>query len=189
MILMRHGESEFNVVYQKTRVDPGIRDPRLTEAGRRQVVETADRLRGFGVCRILTSPYARALETAAIVASHLALPVTVDAAIGERAAFTCDMGTPGSALRRVWPQFELDHIAESWWPTLIESEASLDGRCRRFRAALAASPDWSGTLVVSHWGFIRGLTGHTVGNARLVAFDPTSDHPGGGSVVPHDVPC
>ena len=36
MILIRHGQSEFNVVYGKTRVDPGIRDPRLTALGERQ---------------------------------------------------------------------------------------------------------------------------------------------------------
>ena len=39
MILMRHGESEFNVVYKKTRVDPGIRDPKPTDAGRKQVAD------------------------------------------------------------------------------------------------------------------------------------------------------
>jgi broad specificity phosphatase PhoE len=37
MILIRHGESEFNVIYKKTRVDPGIRDPKLTNLGYRQV--------------------------------------------------------------------------------------------------------------------------------------------------------
>lgn len=189
MILMRHGESEFNVVYKKTRVDPGIRDPRLTETGRSQVAQAAGRLRGHGVRRILTSPYARALETATIVAERLAVPVSVDAGIGERAAFQCDIGTPASALRRDWPQLALDHIEETWWPTLVETEAALELRCRGFRSTMAALADWSGTLVVTHWGFIRGLTGHTVDNAQLVTFDPTADHPGGGSVVPFDVPC
>ena len=36
MILLRHGQSEFNVAFNATRVDPGIPDPRLTEEGRRQ---------------------------------------------------------------------------------------------------------------------------------------------------------
>ena len=34
MLLIRHGQSEFNVVYSVTRVDPGIRDPLLTETAR-----------------------------------------------------------------------------------------------------------------------------------------------------------
>jgi len=42
MILLRHGQSEFNVVYNVTRVDPGIPDPRLTEEGRRQALVAAD---------------------------------------------------------------------------------------------------------------------------------------------------
>ena len=35
MLLIRHGQSEFNVVYSVTRVDPGIRDPLLTATGRK----------------------------------------------------------------------------------------------------------------------------------------------------------
>lgn len=188
MILMRHGESEFNVVYSKTRVDPGIRDPILTETGREQAAEAAQRLAGFRVRRILTSPYRRALETASIVADTLDLAITVDPAVGERAAFTCDLGTPGSALRTRWPHLGLDHIGETWWPEPVESEDALDARCRRFREAVAEAGDWNGVLVITHWGFIRGLTGHTVGNARLVAFDPAADHPGGGDIVPADIP-
>ncbi|MDH3235510.1 MAG: histidine phosphatase family protein, partial [Alphaproteobacteria bacterium] len=33
MILIRHAQSEFNVVYGKTRQDPGIEDPKLTDTG------------------------------------------------------------------------------------------------------------------------------------------------------------
>ena len=70
MILMRHGESEFNTVYKKTRVDPGIRDPKLTDAGRKQVADAVRYLvDGRPIERILTSPYTRALQTASIVAS------------------------------------------------------------------------------------------------------------------------
>src|SRR3546814_10221181 len=63
------------------------------------------------------------------------------------------------------------------------SEAALDARSRRFRDAMAAQDDWHGTLVVTHWGFIRALTGHRVENCALVTFDPTTDHPGGGTEI------
>src|SRR3546814_12714551 len=36
MILVRHGQSHFNVHFARTRVDPGIVDPQLTEEGERQ---------------------------------------------------------------------------------------------------------------------------------------------------------
>ncbi|MFQ5957802.1 MAG: histidine phosphatase family protein [Alphaproteobacteria bacterium] len=47
MILLRHGESAFNVVYSATRIDPGIRDPRLTEAGRRRAADAVRALTGL----------------------------------------------------------------------------------------------------------------------------------------------
>ena len=95
MILMRHGESEFNVVYKRTRVDPGIRDPKLTPLGRHQVAEASAHLDSRPITHILTSPYTRAIETASIVAKRIAVPIHVDTRIGERAAFACDVGTSG----------------------------------------------------------------------------------------------
>ena len=77
MLLIRHGQSEFNVVYSATRVDPGIRDPRLTDAGRAQARAAGERLAGEGVRRLLASPYTRALETAEIIAGVLDVPITV----------------------------------------------------------------------------------------------------------------
>ena len=189
MILMRHGESEFNVVYKRTRVDPGIRDPKLTPLGHHQVAEASAHLDGRPITRILTSPYTRAIETASIVAKRIAVPIHVDKRIGERAAFACDIGTNGPELRNAWPTLDLDHLDEEWWPAPVESEAALDARCRAFRDRQIVTDDWREILVISHWGFIRGLTGLTVGNAQLVEFDPHDTHPGGGTVVPMDIPC
>ena len=44
MILVRHGQSHFNVHFAKTRVDPGIVDPGLTEEGERQAREAGGSL-------------------------------------------------------------------------------------------------------------------------------------------------
>jgi broad specificity phosphatase PhoE len=189
VILMRHGQSHFNVHYGKTRQDPGLRDPGLTDLGRQQVADAARSLRQHPVREILASPYTRALETAEIVADVLGLPVTVDPVVGERAVFTCDIGTPRRALSERWPHLTLDHLADEWWPTLEESETALDARCRTFRARVAAGGAWQGILVVTHWGVIRALTGHRAENAELVRFDPSAAHPGGGTVVPLPDPC
>ena len=183
MILIRHGQSEFNVIYGKTRVDPGIRDPKLTELGRRQALAAAETVRSLGIHQVLTSPYTRALQTATIIAEALDLPVLVDPQIGERAAFTCDIGTPRSTLQAAWPQLKLDHLTEIWWPELEESEIALDLRGQAFRKRALQGGDWKGTAVVSHWGFIRTLTGHRVGNCTVLRFNPWASHPGGGTVV------
>jgi len=183
MILVRHGQSEFNVVYGVTRRDPGIRDPALTELGQTQAAAAARSLQRFGGHRIICSPYRRALQTATIIAKTLGLAITVDSGIGERAAFTCDIGSPRSALAAAWPKLAFDHIAETWWPDHGESEGALDSRGRAFRRWLRAQPDWRGSIVVTHWGFIRALTDHRVGNCAIVRFDPHAGHPGGGTVV------
>lgn len=189
MILIRHGQSEFNVHYGRTRVDPGIRDPILTELGRRQALAAAQTVKDHDIRRLVTSPYRRAIQTAEIIGEALQLTVTVDPHIGERAAFICDIGTPRSTLQQDWPHLRLDHIAESWWPALEESEDALDARGRAFREKLNSHGDWQGTAVVTHWGFIRTLTGHRVGNCTVLRFDPSAEHPGGGTVVSETVVC
>lgn len=189
MILMRHGQSHFNARFGMTRVDPGLRDPGLTDLGRAQTKATAAHLRQHDVTHILASPYTRALETAEIVAEALDTTFTVDPLIGEQACFTCDIGTPSSALRARWPHLDLDHLPDEWWPALEETETSLDTRCRTFRARVAEAGDWQGILVITHYHVIRTMTGHIVRNAALVRFDPSAPHPGGGTVVPVPDPC
>lgn len=175
MILMRHGETPFNVAFGATRVDPGIPDPPLTDRGRAQAREAAERLAGLAVERLIVSPYARALETADIVAGILDLPVAVEPMVRERYAYSCDVGTPRSALARTWTRFDFDHLDELWWPPSEELEPAFHGRCAGFRRVMAETEDWDRVLVVTHWGVVRSLTGERVGNGDMLRCDPTSD--------------
>ena len=59
MILVRHGQSEFNVIFGATRKDPGIVDPKLTEEGRREGPNTRHRFGavvGFPLKRLASRP-------------------------------------------------------------------------------------------------------------------------------------
>jgi broad specificity phosphatase PhoE len=116
VILIRHGQTEFNRVFSTTRRDLGIRDPHLTDQGRRQVQAVARVSGSFNLARLITSPYARALETAAIIAEHLSVPITVDPLIAERFSFTCDIGSPLTELRAGCPDLAFDHLPDPWWP-------------------------------------------------------------------------
>jgi glucosyl-3-phosphoglycerate phosphatase len=78
MILIRHGQTEFNRVYSETRRDPGIRDPQLTAVGRSQAATVAQALGAMNPSRLIASPYTRALETAEIIAAELGLPISVE---------------------------------------------------------------------------------------------------------------
>ena len=177
MILLRHGQSEFNLHFGATRRDPGIIDPRLTALGHTQAQEAAEQLAGQGIERIIVSPYTRTLQTARPVAAALGVPVTIDPLVRERYAFACDIGSRRGQLEREWPHHDFGEVAEVWWPNEEEPEASIVERAARFRAGLAARHDWANTLVVSHWGFILSLTGQSVANGQWLRCDPTEPPP------------
>lgn len=177
MILLRHGQSLFNKAFTATRRDPGIVDPELTEDGLAQAREAAEQLAGLGVRRIIASPYTRALQTAEPLARKLGVPVRVNPVVRERYAFSCDVGSPRARLAQAWPEHDFTAIDEVWWPSIEEPAASVYARAAAFRAEMAALPDWSDTVVVSHWGFILSMTGVSVGNGQWVRCDPTGPVP------------
>lgn len=177
MILLRHGQSEFNVHFSVTRRDPGIIDPRLTDLGHIQVADAARQLSNASIARIIVSPYTRALQTAVPVARALGVPVVVNPIVRERYAFACDIGTPATELALAWPDLDFSNIDEIWWPPIEEPATSIVGRAALFRAEMAALPDWSDTLVVSHWGFILSMTGQSVTNGQWLRCDPTDPPP------------
>ena len=177
MILLRHGQSEFNLHFTATRRDPGIADPALTELGRQQAEQAAEALAGEGIERIIASPYTRALQTAAPLARRLGLPVTVHPVVRERYAFTCDVGSTRTALVERFPEHDFGGIEEVWWPAVEETVESIVARAALFRAEMRALPGWERTVVVSHWGFILSLTGERVNNGEWLRYDPAGPAP------------
>ena len=177
MILLRHGQSEFNLHFGPTRRDPGIIDPKLTELGHAQAAEAAQHFANERITRIVTSPYTRALQTVAPIAKALGVPVVINPIVRERYAFFCDIGTPRTELEQAWPEHDFSTIDEVWWPPIEEPANEVIGRAARFRAEMVALPDWSDTLVVSHWGFILSLTGKSVTNCQWLRCDPNDAPP------------
>lgn len=177
MILMRHGQSEFNLHFTATRRDPGIPDPRLTEEGQAQAHRAAQALAQRKITRVIVSPYTRALQTAAPIVAALSPRVHVSPLIRERYHFSCDIGTPASQLAPAWPGHDFSHIEEIWWPSETESGESTAARAAAFRAQMAADPLWQETLVVSHWAFILTLTGQSLNNGDWIDVDITGPGP------------
>jgi len=177
MILMRHGQSEFNLHFTATRRDPGIPDPKLTPDGLAQAMHAAESLSGHPIRRVIVSPYTRALQTAAPIVAALNVPVHVTPLIRERYHFSCDIGTPASRLAAAWPDHDFSHIDEVWWPAATESGESTAARAAEFRAQMADDPAWRETLVVSHWAFILTLTGQSLNNGAWTEVDITAPAP------------
>ena len=176
MILMRHGQSEFNLHFTATRRDPGIHDPRLTNEGEAQAREAARALAGSGIRRVIASPYTRALQTAAPIAAARGVPVRIEVGVRERFHFSCDIGSPRVRLEERWPGHDFSALENQWWPDSEESHAAVEVRAARFREAMLAQPDWRQTLVVSHWAFILTLTGQSLENGTWITHDLTVAH-------------
>ena len=182
MYLLRHGQSEFNVIYGKTRRDPGIRDPKLTPLGKEQAINAAKSLEDLDIHKILCSPYRRAIETASIVSYHLKVDIKALPIIGEHAMFKCDIGSPVSHLKKDFPHVDFSEVCpENWWPDTEEKTKSLNHRCSEFRRL--AKDYKTNTVAVTHWGFIRYLTNIRSQNCGIIKFDALSEQPGGGTVV------
>jgi glucosyl-3-phosphoglycerate phosphatase len=122
--------------------------------------------------RLIASPYTRALQTASIIAEVLELSIEVQPIVGEHAMFACDIGSPRSELEKQWPHLDFSHVPEIWWPDQGGEESGLALRAAEFRAIAAGRTDAARLGVVTHWGFIRALTGQEVVNCALVEFDP-----------------
>lgn len=172
MILTRHAQSVWNLHFGRDRIDPGIPDAPLTDAGLAQARALVEPFRRQGIRRLVASPYRRALQTAAVVAEALALPVAVEPLVRERNAFSCDEGSPAEELARLWPNLDFAHLTPGWWGAPVETKEALLERCARFTTLARSWPDRDHVAVVSHWGFIRGLTGLETANAAPFRFDP-----------------
>ena len=168
MYFIRHGQSEFNAAMHRTRTDPGIIDAPLTERGRAEIAAAVSRVAALGITRLISSPYRRALQTASILAAELGLSITADPLAGERAIYSCDIGTPLLELRLQWPLVDFSLLErDQWWPELPETQEELERRKDAFLARTADLPDRVTTLVASHWYFILSATGANLHNGEI----------------------
>lgn len=177
MFLLRHGQSYFNLHFNDSGIDPGIVDPHLTPLGVDQAVAAAHTLADVELTRIIVSPYTRALQTAQPVVAHHQVPVEIHVGVRERAAYSCDIGSPPDLLAERFPHHDFSHLPTPWWHEGIESAGQTERRAAAFRTEMATRSDSATTLLVSHWAFILALTGRSLENGDLVQYDPRSAAP------------
>ena len=152
ILLARHGETDWNAVGRWQ----GHTDRALTERGRRQAVELAERLANDEIDAVYSSDLLRAVETAEPVAKRLGLPLQTLPELRE-----VDVGT--------WAGLTRDEVAErfpdgfrrwSEWQTGWEDGETYDEMGERVVGAilrLAGEHPGERILVVSHGGAIRAL--------------------------------
>jgi probable phosphoglycerate mutase len=161
LLLIRHGESEGN----RARVFTLTPEVPITDIGREQVERAAEwvaaRYRPTG---IVTSPFRRAQQTAAILARRLALAVTVEEDLRER--FYGDLTGQPYATARALPDYDPVNYW-LWRPpgggeTLVEVAARAGAALDR---VARAKPE-ADLLVVSHGAVMMALWYHVTGSWR-----------------------
>jgi len=88
IILIRHGQSEFNVVYETDGSDPMIRDAPLTALGQAQDRQVREEVANLNIQLVITSPLTRAIQTALGLFNGIAL-INVIAGHHERIGHSC----------------------------------------------------------------------------------------------------
>lgn len=169
LLLARHGETTWNAEGRWQ----GHADPPLSDRGKWQAADLAQRLAGDGIAAVVSSDLWRARETAAIVAGVLGLDVGEDRDLRE-----IDVGS--------WSGLTRAEVAERFpegFARWQAGEIGHDGETReeltaRVVAALlrvAAAHPGERVLVVTHGGAIRaarraatGSAGEPVANCAVV---------------------
>ena len=158
LILIRHGESEGN----RDRVFTLTPDVPLTDVGRTQVSAAAEWVATrYRPSEIVSSPFLRARQTAAILADRLALGVRIEEDLREQ-SYGGLAGQPYATLRGT------DYDPGSYWlwrppgggETLVEVAARAGAALDR----VAASAPAADLVVVSHGGVMMALWQHVTGD-------------------------
>ncbi len=90
-IFVRHGEPDYLSLEEWSKIPMGTNFAGLTVSGREQIKTSCKKLAEYPVDLIISSPYTRALQSAAIMARELNVEVIVERDLHEWQAFfgTC----------------------------------------------------------------------------------------------------
>lgn len=164
--LVRHGESEGNARGRFTENDAVP----LTTAGREQAQRTAAFLRPLvRAPRLVSSPYARARQTAEILAAQLGCAIELEHDLREQSLgelhgqpYEAALTTPGYDAQPRW----------AWRPPAGETLLEVQARAARALAALARASVGRDLVAVSHAGTIQSCWAHIDGSWEGVPYVP-----------------
>jgi broad specificity phosphatase PhoE len=165
ILLVRHGESEANAAGLLV----GRSDVALTERGCARAREVGTRL--GPVSRIVSSPLARARETAELLGTGL--PVEVDERWRELDYGTYELAPLDQVPAGIWERWRTDpQFAPEGGESLAALQARIDPALDELLATPAATPTPSGgaVVVVSHVSPIKAAVGRVLDAGPLVAW-------------------
>ena len=168
LLLVRHGESEGN----RDRTFTQHPDVPLTPFGREQARAAARRMATrYRPSRIIASPFARARQTAEIIAEALGLSVEFDAAFREQ-SFGIFAGQPYDALISDAAYHEGPRW--NWRPEAGESLTDVYERVVPAFDRVARSAQGQDVVIVSHGGVMVTLCAYVTGSWDGVSITPNA---------------
>ncbi len=168
LILVRHGESEGNRARTFTRHS----EVPITERGRDQARAAAERIaRRFAPTRVVSSPFARARQTAELLAAPFGLPLELEPAFREQ-SFGVFAGQPYASLAR-------DAVGDeqprwTWRPEGGESLSDVYARVVPAFERVAAECRGRETMIVSHGGVMLALCAYLTGSWEGLTVAPNA---------------
>jgi broad specificity phosphatase PhoE len=159
LFLVRHGETEW----AKSKKVLGRRDIGLSEAGRAQADQAAERLAQVDVAEILASPLLRAVETAERIAAHHKIEVARDPRLTDLQAGKWEGKSYDAVLAdEEYQKFLRDPRSHSI-PGGEPLDAIRDRVVASIEQALEDNELGSNIVVVTHAGVVRVLLAHYLG--------------------------
>lgn len=174
---IRHGQSEFNALYDPASSDPLIFDAPLSALGHQQAIAASAQVAHLGIKRVIASPLTRAIQTAQHIFKD-GPPIEIDPRASEMISNSCDVGRTPAQLAASFPNLSFDHINERWWYQGDQNEHGVahepaDVFARRvaeFRDWLVSQPTQV-IAVVGHGNLFKALSGHMLDNCEIHQFD------------------
>jgi broad specificity phosphatase PhoE len=174
--LIRHGQSEFNAVYNDGDADPMTFDAPLTQKGVRQAEDARAAISDLGIRLVIASPLTRAIQTALCIFDGIA-PIKILAEPRERLNHSCDVGRTSSELQTDFPGLSFDHLKDKWWHQGALNEAGIpvepDDVFRKridfFKKDLRLISERP-VAVVGHGDLFRELAGFEMANCEIRRF-------------------
>lgn len=163
LYLARHGRSLGQGLFL------GRSDPGLSEEGLVQSRALADALAGEDLAGIACSTLRRSMETAAVVAERLHLPLEPDESWNEIGYGLWD-GLSWDEIEQRWPEQSRRKLA-SWWSVTPEGGETREDFLRRVQAAWNGLRGSAGNvLLVGHAG-VNGLLTELCRNEEQIDWD------------------
>jgi broad specificity phosphatase PhoE len=174
---IRHGQSEFNRVWDSTGIDPRIRDAPLSPLGHAQVDVARAAALELQPDVVITSPLARAVQTTLGLFGGTGVPIEVSALHTERVTNTDDIGSWPHQLAEWFPSLEFAHLPMVWWHDGPVDEIGVPiepGKVFRARVAAFVESLYLRTeervVVVGHSTFFRELLGVWLANCEIAHY-------------------